>query len=223
LYCRLPGKETAGSSGGPYLAADGGWPLHVDASGEDGTGTLLAAFAGWRQWVLGAWKVPTERADAILPRLREVTFRFGPPCAIVRDLGRAMAEASQALLKSLKLSIPVLACHLHFLKDIGKDLLEDSHDRLRVLFRRVRPELPRCAHWLNGFWIIPQTEAATASPSTSPGWIFMIVACKARARLTHSCQILRTIHRSAGLSSGCGGFCGRLGMTFPGSSLSRKR
>jgi hypothetical protein len=119
------------------LAADGGWPLHIDASGEDGRGTLLVAFAGWRQWVLGAWKVPTERADAILPRLREVIFRFGPPCAIVRDLGRAMAEASRALVKSLKLSIPVLACHLHFLSDIGKDLLEDSHDRLRVLFRQV--------------------------------------------------------------------------------------
>lgn len=120
------------------LAADGGWPLHVDASGEDGRGTLLVVLAGWRQWVLGAWKVPTERADAILPRLREVIFRFGPPCAIVRDLGRAMAEASQALVKSLKLSIPVLACHLHFLSDIGKDLLEDSHDRLRVLFRQIK-------------------------------------------------------------------------------------
>lgn len=119
------------------LAAAGGWPLHIDATGEDGRGTLLVAFAGWRQWVLGAWKVPTERADAILPRLREVTFRFGSPCAIVRDLGRAMAEASQALVKSLKLSIPVLACHLHFLSDIGKDLLKDSHDRLRVLFQQV--------------------------------------------------------------------------------------
>ncbi|MGH8246175.1 MAG: hypothetical protein ACREUU_07060, partial [Gammaproteobacteria bacterium] len=119
------------------LAADGGWPLHVDATGEDGRGTLLVAFAGWRQWVLGAWKVPTERADAILPRLREVTFRFGPPRAIVRDLGRAMVEATQELVKSLHLSIPVLACHLHFLSDIGKDLLEDSHDRLRVVFRQV--------------------------------------------------------------------------------------
>jgi len=119
------------------LAAGGGWPLHIDATGEDGRGTLLVAFAGWRQWVLGAWKVPTERADAILPRLREVTFRFGSPCAIVRDLGRAMVEASQALVKSLKLSIPVLACHLHFLSDIGKDLLKDSHDRLRVLFQQV--------------------------------------------------------------------------------------
>ncbi|MEK7862156.1 MAG: hypothetical protein AAB295_02715, partial [Chloroflexota bacterium] len=29
------------------LAADGGWPLHIDATGEDGRGTLLVAFAGW--------------------------------------------------------------------------------------------------------------------------------------------------------------------------------
>lgn len=118
------------------LAADGGWPLQIDATGEDGRGTLLVAFAGWRQWVLGAWKIPTERADAILPRLRETTFRFGPPCAILRDLGRAMTEAAGTLVKDLKLSIPVLACHLHFLSDVGKDLLEESHDRLRGLFRQ---------------------------------------------------------------------------------------
>ncbi len=120
------------------LAADGGWPLHIDATGEDGRGTLLVAFAGWRQWVLGAWRIPTERAEAILPRLHEVTFRFGPPCAIVRDLGRAMAEASDQLVRELKLSIPVLACHLHFLADVGKGLLEASHDRLRALFRRAK-------------------------------------------------------------------------------------
>jgi hypothetical protein len=120
------------------LAADGGWPLHVDATGEDGRGTLLVAFAGWRKWVLGAWKIPTERADAILPRLREVTFRFGAPCAIVRDLGRAMAEAADQLVRDLKRSTPVLACHLHFLADVGKDLLEASHDRLRALFRQAK-------------------------------------------------------------------------------------
>jgi len=119
------------------LAADGGWPLHVDATGEDGRGTLLVAFAGWRHWVLGAWKIPTERADAIVPRLREVTFRFGPPCAIVRDLGRAMTQAAEKLATDLKRSIPVLACHLHFLSDVGKDLLDEGHDRLRLLFRQA--------------------------------------------------------------------------------------
>ncbi|MCP4755064.1 MAG: hypothetical protein GY866_29650, partial [Proteobacteria bacterium] len=59
------------------LAGDGGWPLHIDATGEDGRGTLLVAFAGWRGWVLGAWKVPTERTDAVLPCLREIVRRFG--------------------------------------------------------------------------------------------------------------------------------------------------
>lgn len=120
------------------LAADGGWPLQIDATGEDGRGTLLVAFTGWRRWVLGAWKIPTERADAILPRLRETVFRFGSPCAIIRDLGRAMSEAADTLVESLELKIPVLACHLHFLSDIGKDLLAEGHDKLRALFRQAR-------------------------------------------------------------------------------------
>lgn len=116
------------------LAQDGGWPLHVDATGEDGQGTLLAAYAGWRGWALGAWKIPTERADAILPRLREVEALFGAPCAVMRDLGKAVIEASRDLVGKRK--IPILSCHLHFAKDVGKDLLREAHDELRELFRR---------------------------------------------------------------------------------------
>jgi hypothetical protein len=125
------------------LAADGGWPLHVDATGEDGRGTLLVALAGWRHWVLGAWKIPTERAAAILPKLREVVAQFGAPCAIMRDLGRAMADASDDLVAALPHRIPVLACHLHVLRDVGGDLLAEAHDRLRDLCRRcgVKPGL----------------------------------------------------------------------------------
>jgi hypothetical protein len=120
------------------LAADGGWPLHLDATGEDGRGTLLVALAGWRRWVLGAWKIPTERADAIQPRLEEVAAQFGPPCAIMRDLGRAVTEAASGLVKTLERSIPVLACHLHFLRDVGTDLLGEGHDKLRNLFRHLQ-------------------------------------------------------------------------------------
>ena len=96
------------------LAADGGWPLHVDATGEDGRGTLLVALAGWRHWVLGAWKIPTERAAAILPKLREVVAQFGAPCAIMRDLGRAMEDACDDLVAAVPRRIPVLACHLQY-------------------------------------------------------------------------------------------------------------
>jgi ABC-type Fe3+ transport system permease subunit len=71
--------------------------MHLDATGEDGRGTLLVVYAGWRRWVLGAWKIPTERADAILPRLRAVVGCFGDPCAVMRDLGRAVTEAARDL------------------------------------------------------------------------------------------------------------------------------
>ena len=125
------------------LAQDGGWPLHVDATGEAGRGTVLAVLAGWRKWVLGSWKISTERADLILPCLRQVVERFGPPCAIMRDMGKAMTPAVDTLVSELETAVPVLTCHQHFLSDVGKDLLEPSHAELRGLFRRhkVRPKL----------------------------------------------------------------------------------
>jgi hypothetical protein len=125
------------------IEADGGWPMHVDATGEAGRGTLLVVIAGWRKWVLGSWKIATERADLILPCLRQVVRLFGPPCAAMRDLGKAVTPAIEALVSGLKLDIPVLACHQHFLADVGKDLLEPSHAQLRDLFRRtkIRPRL----------------------------------------------------------------------------------
>jgi hypothetical protein len=97
-----------------------GWPLNIDATGKDGRGTLLVAFTGWRKWALGSWKIPTECTEAILPRLHEVVGQFGAPCAVMRDLGRAVTPAVNHLLAELELDIPVLACHLHFLKDIGQ-------------------------------------------------------------------------------------------------------
>ncbi|MBI5627824.1 MAG: hypothetical protein HY953_02810, partial [Candidatus Rokubacteria bacterium] len=125
------------------LRADGGWPMHLDATGEDGRGTLLVLYAGWRRWVLGAWKLSTERADLILPRLRQVADQFGVPCAVMRDLGRAVTEAADSFVAERKLRIPVLACHLHFLADVGKDLLRHGHDELRERFRhfKVLPQL----------------------------------------------------------------------------------
>ncbi|MFH0729247.1 MAG: hypothetical protein V2B19_23250 [Pseudomonadota bacterium] len=119
------------------LISDGGWPMHVDATGENGRGTLFMVMAGWRQWVLGAWKPATENATLILPCMRETVRIFGPPCAAMRDLGRAVTPAIDELMEELGLQVPVLACHQHFLADIGKDLLEPSHVALRDLFKRM--------------------------------------------------------------------------------------
>ena len=125
------------------LAADGGWPMHLDATGEQGRGTLFAILAGWRHWVLGAWKLPTERTDAMLPRMLEMAKRFGDPNAIMRDLGRAVIHAAEDFVAARELDGPVLGCHLHFLRDIGCDLMRDTHDQLERCLRNghVRPKL----------------------------------------------------------------------------------
>lgn len=127
------------------LEIDGGWPMHVDATGENGRGTLFVVMAGWKKWVLGAWKIATEREDLILPCLQDTVSRFGPPCAAMRDMGRAISPALDNLTSKLELNIPVLVCHQHFLADIGKDLLDSDHAALRDLFRRtkVRPKINR--------------------------------------------------------------------------------
>ena len=117
------------------MAEEGGYPLNIDATGEAGSGTLFAGYTDWRGWVLGSWRLTTECADQIRPCLEELTERFGIPVAIMRDFGRAVIPAVKSFVEDLDEDVKILGCHLHFLKDIGKDLLEPSYDELRKLLR----------------------------------------------------------------------------------------
>lgn len=125
------------------MKAEGGYVLQVDATGEDGRGTILVAMAGWRRWVLDAWKVSSEREDLILAHLRSLVKRFGAPCAVMRDLGRGMIPAVKALVAELGGLIVILSCHLHFLRDVGKGLLNVAYGELRDLLRthKIHPHL----------------------------------------------------------------------------------
>ena len=138
----------------PFLKAamqkTGGYVLNIDATGEDGRGTTFVAYDSWRKWVLGAWKISTEHADLISPCLDQVIANFGAPVAIMRDLGRAVILAAQRVVEKLGRLIPVLGCHQHFLKDVGKDLLTASYDQLRALIRqhKLRAQVRRLAREL---------------------------------------------------------------------------
>lgn len=70
----------------------------------------------------------------------------------MRDLGRAVTEAAEQFVKKLPAPIPVLACHQHFLRDVGTDLLREGHDKRRGLFRRIDARIfaPSCAIWRLG-------------------------------------------------------------------------
>ena len=115
---------------------DGGYTMHIDATTEDGKGTLFVILSGWRQWALGAWKIPSESAKVIEPHIMEMCGLFGEPCAIIRDLGQSMATAADQAAAKMSVHPKIRACHYHFLCDIGKDILGYDYDCLRKLARK---------------------------------------------------------------------------------------
>jgi len=113
----------------------GGYPLHLDATCEHGRGGLFVALDGWRGWVLGAARIPTEHQDHLQPLVDQVTTLFGDPVAVMRDLGEAIGAAVEPLRQR---NVPDLACHYHFLAAVGKKLFEQPYSLLRDAVGRSR-------------------------------------------------------------------------------------
>jgi ElaB/YqjD/DUF883 family membrane-anchored ribosome-binding protein len=127
------------------LKSDGGTPWHVDATGEEGSGTVLIVYAGWRKWVLETRKITTESKEQIKPLLHETADQFGPPRAVVRDYGKGMIPAIEEFVQEHKEKIIILGCHTHFIKFVGKNLLTSEYNELRQLIRNynIRADLRR--------------------------------------------------------------------------------
>jgi hypothetical protein len=127
------------------LQRDGGTPWHIDATGEEGSGTVLIVYAGWRGWVLGTRKITTECTEQIKPLLHETADQFGNPCAVVRDYGKGMTPAIEEFVQERKVKIIILGCHTHFIKFVGKDLLSPGYNELRQVIRKhnIRADLRR--------------------------------------------------------------------------------
>jgi len=82
--------------------------------------------------VLGSVKVPSEKAEQLIPFLKEIKARYGVPLAAVHDMGAGILAAIKEVLPG----IPDFICHFHFLRDVGKDLLESDYDALRQRLRK---------------------------------------------------------------------------------------
>ena len=105
-----------------------GYPLHLDATCDQGRGGLFLCLDGWRGWVLHAARIRSENAAELEPALQVTLDDFGPPLAFVRDLGSAMAKAVAACRTPPTLD---LVCHFHFLAAVGGRLMDADHAALR--------------------------------------------------------------------------------------------
>ena len=112
----------------------GGYVLHLDGTCEADSPHLMSVIDGMSELVLGNAKLPSENADQIIPFLRAIKRQYGTPVALVHDMAKAIILS----VKKVFPDIPDFLCHFHFLRDIGKDLLDAPYDILRARLRRLR-------------------------------------------------------------------------------------
>jgi hypothetical protein len=114
------------------MALRGGYLLHLDATYEDKSPLLMTGIDAVLEIILGNIKLPSEKADGIVPFLRQIKDAFGPPLALVHDLSKGILSAVQQVFPGL----PDYVCHFHFLRDLGKDLFGAAYDTLRQRLQR---------------------------------------------------------------------------------------
>ena len=115
-----------------------GCVYHVDATCEAGRGMVLAVKEGWTGIMLGVWKIPTENEETIGQYLESVVEAFGEPDAFVSDLGNGMMAAISGVIRKMGLKSRQLVCHMHFLKAVGKSILEVAFQALKAQFRQQK-------------------------------------------------------------------------------------
>jgi hypothetical protein len=114
------------------LRGNGGYILHLDGTCEGGGPMLMSTLDSLSQIVLGNRKVPSEKAAEIIPLLQQIKARHGSPAGLVHDMGTGIRNAVDQVFPG----IPDFICHFHFLRDLGKDLLEADYDSIRARLRK---------------------------------------------------------------------------------------
>ena len=128
------------------MARRGGYILHVDGTCEQDSPHLFCGLDGISELVLDSIKIPSEKKEQLVPFFQRIKQHYGTPLALVHDMGTGIVSAVDEVFPGL----PDFICHFHFLRDIGKDLLQQDYIALQRGLRKhkVRSLLRQKARYL---------------------------------------------------------------------------
>ena len=109
----------------------GGYILHLDATHAGDAPALMTGLDSLSKIILANVKIPSENSDHIIPFLNDIKDAYGIPRACVHDMGQGICKA----VKEVFPDVPDYICHFHFLRDIGKDILDPAYGKLRNRLR----------------------------------------------------------------------------------------
>lgn len=145
------------------MARQGGYILHLDGTCEGESPHLMSVLDGLSDWVLDNIKLPSENAEQIIPFLQRIQEAYGPPRAVVRDMGKGIGLAVQTVFPDT----PDFICHFHFLRDLGKDLFGIENDLIRQRLKKQGMQ-SRLRQWARE--LQPMVNA-------HPAWVDSLLAC----------------------------------------------
>jgi len=105
-----------------------GYMLHVDCSSEHKSDTIFVAYDRTSEMVLISEKIPSERIHFLVPVLQKVKEHMGDPVSTMSDLALAFIKALEEVFPGAMRRI----CHFHFVRDVGKDILDSSYGQVRT-------------------------------------------------------------------------------------------
>lgn len=119
----------------------GGYFIHLDSTCDGGSPHLFCAIEELLRLVLVARKIPSESCESIIPILEDLKRAYGNPTGIICDMSKGILAAVQEIFPGVRIFI----CHYHWLRDIGKDLLQDDDRFLGSILRdfEVKPTLSK--------------------------------------------------------------------------------
>jgi hypothetical protein len=156
------------------MAKRGGYILHLDGTCDGDSPHLVSGFDGLSKLVLNNIKVPSEKSEFIIPFLEDIKRDFGAPLAMVHDMGSGIQKAVNHVFPG----IPDYICHFHFLRDIGKDLLESDYGMLRTCLKnnKIRSLLRQRSRTLRDHIALDPAAIADLTASLESGTIALKTA-----------------------------------------------
>lgn len=123
-----------------------GYILHVDGTCEGDSPHFFTGLDEIAEIVLDTITIPSEKAESLIPFFQRLKSQFGDPLVVVHDMGKGILQAVQEVFPN----VVDLICHFHFLRDIGKDLLDQDYSELRNYLKKekVRKQLRQKAKQL---------------------------------------------------------------------------
>ena len=117
----------------------GGAVLHIDGTEEKGSEVVFCAKEGRTGITVMADTLPVESEEHVTKFLKRYKKEFGSPLVVVRDMSQTLEKCVAEVFPG----VPQQICHFHFVKNLGKDVLQSPYFDLRrkVIGAKMVPRL----------------------------------------------------------------------------------